>query len=162
MGADMGDLGLAEISRHSLENFHMLEWYGSHFSNRAFNAFLSRKRSLWSIDIRANDQIQDGILGSVPQENLEMLEYLTLDGLSLSERGLVPIFKKLNSNFSAISIQSTRLTPQGVDAVIDALPSTLEFLYIRGIAMGEHAKEKFRQHAKEQEARTGLILNLQE
>ena len=28
--------------------------------------------------------------------------------------------------------------------------------------MGEHAKEKFRQHAKEQEARTGLKLDLDE
>ena len=100
MGTDMGDLGLAEISKHSLENFHTLEWYGNHFSNQAFNAFLSRKRSLWLIDIRTNDQIHDGILVSVPQENLEILRVLTLDGLSLSEKGLEPIFKKLNSNFS--------------------------------------------------------------
>ena len=126
MGADMGDLGLAEISKHSLENFHILEWNGNSFSNQAFNSFMSRKRSIWYIDIRANDQIQDGILVSVPQENLEMIRTLYLDGLSLSENGLVPILKKLNSNFNSMSIQSTRLTPQGVDAVIPALPSTLE------------------------------------
>ena len=131
MGADMGDLGLAEISKNSLENFHTLEWYGNSFSSQAFNTFMSRKRSIWSIDIRANDQIQDGFLVSVPQENLEMVRVLYLDGLSLSEKGLEPILKKLNSNFGEISIQSTRLTPQGVDAVIHALPSTLRFFYSR-------------------------------
>ena len=81
---------------------------------------------------------------------------------SLSENGLVPILKKLNSNFYSLSIQSIRLTPQGVDAVISALPSGLEGLSTRGIAIGERAKEKFRQHAKEQEARTGLKLELDE
>ena len=55
-----------------------------------------------------------------------------LPKLSLSEKGLEPIFKKLNSNFSEISMQSTRITPQGVDAVISALPSTLRItLYSR-------------------------------
>ena len=53
MGADMGDLGLAEISKNSLENFHILEWFGNNFSSQAFNAFMSRKRSIWHIDIRA-------------------------------------------------------------------------------------------------------------
>ena len=162
MGADMGDLGLAEISKNSLENFHILEWNGNNFSSQAFNAFMSRKRSIWYIDISANEQIQDGFLASVPQENLEMIRVLYLDGLSLSEKGLEPILKKLNSNFNELSIDSTRLTPQGVDAVIHALPSALGSLSIRGIAIGEHAKEKFRQHAKEQEARTGLKLELDE
>ena len=161
-GADMGDLGLAEISKNALENFHILEWNGNKFSSQAFNAFMSRMRSIWYIEIGANDQIRDGLLASVPQENLEMIRALYLDGLSLSENGLEPILKKLNSNFNIISIQSSRLTPQGVDAVIHALPSTLESLYIQGIAIGEHAKEKFRQHAKEQEARTGLELNIDE
>ena len=85
-----------------------------------------------------------------------------LPKLRLSETGIVPILKKLNSNFHELSIQSTRLTPQGVDAVISALPSTLESLHIKGIAIGERAKEKFRQHAKEQEAHTGLKLELDE
>ena len=84
-----------------------------------------------------------------------MIRTLYLDGSSLSENGLVPILKKFNSNFYYLSIRSTRLTPRGVDAVISALPSRLEQLSTRGIPIGEHAKEKFRQHAKEQEARTG-------
>ena len=162
LGADMGDLGLAEISKHSLENFHVLEWYGNNFSSQAFNKFMSRQRSLWSIDIRSNDQIQDGFLTSVPQENLEMVRVLILDGLRLSEKGLEPILKKLNSNFHHLSIQSTRLTPQGVDAVIHALPRTLRFIRMRGVAIGENAKEKFHQRAKEQEVRTGLKLVLDE
>ena len=162
MGADMGDLGLAEISKNALENFHILEWIGNHFSSQAFNTFMSRKRSLWRIEMIANEQIQDGFLASLRQENLEMIRVLHLDGLGLTEKGLVPIFKKLNSNFSQISIESARITPQGVDGVIHALPSALEYLSIRGIAIGEHAKEKFRQHAKEQEALTGLKLELDE
>ena len=162
LGADMGDLGLAEISKHSLENFHTLEWNGNHFSSQAFNAFMSRKRSIGLIDISANDQIQDGILVSVPRENLEIVTSLYLDGLRLSEKGLKPILKKLNSNIFALSIRSTRLTPQGVDEVIYALPNALGSLDITGLAIGEHAKEKFRQHAREQEARTGLKLKLDE
>ena len=162
MGADMGDLGLAEISKHSLENVHFLEWNGNRFSTQAFNAFMSQKRSLWNIAIGINDQIQDGLLVSVPQENLEMLRALHLDGLRLSKNGLEPILSKLNSNFIQLSIKSTRLTPQGVDAVISALPSNLRSLDIEGIAIGENAKEKFRRHAKEQEDRTGIALELNE
>ena len=161
LGADMGDLGLAEISKHSMENFHLLEWSGNSFSSQAFNAFMSRKRSIWYLDIRANAQIQDGLF-AIPKENLEMIRALYLAGLSLSEKGLEHILKKLNSNFYDLNINSTRLTPQGVDAVIHALPRTIQSLRIRGIAIGEHAKEKFRQHAKEQEARTGLKLELDE
>ena len=162
MGADMGDLGLAEISKNALENFHYLEWYGNNFSNQAFNTFMSRKRSIWFIDISANDQIRDGFLAPIPQENLEMVRILYLVGLNLSEKGLEPLFKKLNSNFNSLGFESSRLTPQGVDAVIHALPSTMETLYIRGNAIGEHGKEKFHQHAKEQEAHTGVPLVLEE
>ena len=161
-GSEMGDLGLAEISKNSLENLHLLEWENNKFSSQAFNAFMSRKRSLWYIEVGANEQIQDGFLTSVPQDNLEMIRDLHFNGSSLSENGLEPLLKKLNSNFNSISMGSSRLTPHGVDAVIHALPSALDSLSIRGIAIGEHAKEKFRQHAQEQEARTGLTLNLNE
>ena len=162
MGADMGNLGLAELSKHALENFHILEWTGNSFSSQAFNTFMSQKRSIWYIDIRTHDQIKDGFLASVPQENLDVLRSLYLVGLSLSEKGLEPLLKKLNSNFNELSIGSSRLTPQGVDAVIRALPSALGYLSIRGLVIGENAKEKFHQHAKEQEARTGLKLELDE
>ena len=53
MGVDMGDLGLAEISKHSLENFNILEWYGNSFSTQAFNSFMSRKRSIWYMTSKA-------------------------------------------------------------------------------------------------------------
>lgn len=91
-----------------------------------------------------------------------MIRVLALDGSSLSEKGMESFFKKLSPNLHEVSIQSTGLTPQGVDAFIYALPSALENLSIRGIALGESAKEKFRKHAKEQEARTGLALELDE
>ena len=123
---------------------------------------MAQKRSIWYIDIRTHDQIKDGFLAAVPQENLEVLRSLYLVGLSLSEKGLEPLLKKLNSNFNELSIGSSRLTPQGVDAVIRALPRALGYLSIRGLVIGENAKEKFHQHAKEQEARTGLKLELDE
>ena len=61
MGVDMGDLGLAEISKNSLENYHILEWRDNNFSSQAFNAFMTPKRSIWYIDISANKRIQDGV-----------------------------------------------------------------------------------------------------
>ena len=129
MGADMGDLGLAEISKNSLENFHIVEWNGNNFSSQAFNAFMSRKRSIWNIEIRANEQIQDGILASVPQENLEMIRALYLMDQVYLKMDWNPFLRNSILIFM-ISIDSTRLTPQGVDAVIHALPSTLESLFV--------------------------------
>ena len=158
----MGDLGLAEISKNYLENLHTIDWREITLAAKPSMRLCLQSAPFGSSISVQGKQIQDGLLATVPQDNLEMIRTLRLEGINLSDRGLVSILEKLNSNFDALVINSTRLTPHGVDAFIHAMPASVGYLSIRGIAIGEHGKEKFRQKVKEQEARTGVAIELDE